>query len=198
MMEATKKIEHLRKIKPNSDYAAFSKLLILNPEAARKEISPEIAERLSSLRSITPSANFALATRLSIFEAARAKQPLWQNVLRQFVNYSSAVGVAVVVIAIVAGASKYFSSPLPILSDADNEDLLKEADSIAKDIDIHLEEINYYALTAEKTAVALNEAGSTEAEHSNNHIINREANSANSNYPARNTEIDNMLNQASM
>jgi len=197
-MESPRKIHNLKHIKPKSDFAGFSKLLILNPEKAHKEIEvPQLRVSLNLLKEIQPSREFALQTRLSLLE----KRTPWaifttRQIFNQIFNHGAALGTAVAVLLVIIGASTYLSPNIPILSKSENDSLLNEAGRIAKDIDIQLEEINYYSLIAEKTTVALSEAFSSEAAHSNASILNREARSFGET-PSRNTHIDKLFNDAS-
>lgn len=199
-------IDKLRKfgaLEPDNEYMEASKSIIMmkNDASFNLPIEKKIAEKISLLRSIEPDTNYTLASRMAIIESINlSKQSFWKlfypaNIFKNSLNYTMSVSLAIVLLAVMITGAYKFVSPVPIVADLDNNSLITEANSISRDIDIHLEEIDFYKKSAEKTAVALNEAYHGGPGHINNYVIQKEAGNIDFNNPG-NSEIDELLQSA--
>lgn len=182
------KLNTLKSLKPNKHFAGISRHLIVNGH--EPEVSDELNTVFSSFRRIQPNPNFALATKLAILDSKKRVSPF-----AQVANYAFALGLASLFMVVMAGASALFRTSVPLLTDAGAESLVKEAGKVSRDIDIQLQEIDYYALTAKQSTLALNEAYDSDVNHINDSVIQREAGRTNYSNP-RNNEVDSMLNEA--
>ncbi len=201
------KIKSLKRIEPSKDYSASSRMLLLSHKTDTKLEQFEISEdkriiaKLEALKAITPDANYAFQTKLSILESGNLIHKLDRNRLielftfRSFINSSLALGLTAVLVGIlITGGYKYLA-PAPSLSLADNNALLAEAETIRKDIDIHLREVEYYASAARKTDLALNDASISNYGHLSDRIIEREAQKIDVGSPV-NQNVNELLNEA--
>lgn len=203
-LELFEKIKYLDKIIPARDYAASSRILILMAKSESFEISEDtrLKNQLASMKMIMPSADYSLKTRLSILESVKLKHKLRNifsitRIFGQFTNYGLSVSLAALLLAVVITGGYKYITPSSSLSAADNKALIAEAGTISKDIDIHIQEIEYYARAADKTNLALNEASGGGPGHLNDKVIQREADQMNSNgYPSNSGNVDELLDKA--
>ncbi len=198
--ELVGKIKTLETIKPNQDFGLLSRNLVLRKNA-HPEMSADLKFSLLSLNKISPADTFVLKSRATILATSKrlSLKEIFapQNIFKKNWMPAFATGLATLLIIAMASISTFLKAPVsPILSDAENNDLIKEAGTINKDIDVHLQQINYYALSASKSNVALNEASTSNDDHTNSAIIKQESDKASYNSPHRNQEVDNLLNQA--
>ncbi|OGE84495.1 MAG: hypothetical protein A3B23_02380 [Candidatus Colwellbacteria bacterium RIFCSPLOWO2_01_FULL_48_10] len=200
--EIIKQISRLSKIAPEAEYATVSRLLILASKDAAYEMAPEKAfvETVSALRNVAPSHQFAAESRELLIAHPRTilekavKMFSPRNLAYQGVNYGLSVVMASVLFAIVIGGASALFRAAPGI---DGSALTAEAQSVIKDIDIHLEEAGYFIVTADKARVALGDATGNGPEHANQRIIEKENRDMQFNDPT-NRDIDELLNQATL
>lgn len=162
----------------------------------------ELLQNLKRLRGIAPRQEFIHQSKMSILSSPRISNPKWEmvgrGVLAQSLNFSlSMILTAVALVIVLGGSANFFRNAfLKNLSGMDTDNLLTEANSISKDIDIKLNEVEYYAVAAKETAVALREVSLNGPAHVNPIIIQNEANALDFKSPA-NSDIDNLLNTLS-
>lgn len=201
--EIIKGLQRLGTIAPDREYASVSKLLILmSKKDAAFESIPEsaVVENVSTLRSVRPSDRFTSESRAILLAHPRtiARKALgifsFRNLLTQGASYGLSVSLAAVLIAIIVGGGVTFFRALPGVNDAS---LVAEANNVIKDIDIHLENANYYAISADKTRVALDDAQGSGPDHANQAIIEKESRNLDFEKPTGD-EIGDLLNQATL
>ncbi|OGY60922.1 MAG: hypothetical protein A3F99_01685 [Candidatus Colwellbacteria bacterium RIFCSPLOWO2_12_FULL_43_11] len=162
----------------------------------------ELLKNLRSLKAIEPSNDYAMRSKMAILNYPRkvavGLEIAGQGVVVQSFNLGlSMLLTAAVLIIILGGTATILRSVLiNNLPGADTGSLVSEADNITKDIDIKLNEAEYYALAAKETSVALREASLNGPAHANPLLIEREAESLNFDSPTNN-KIDDLLNKAS-
>lgn len=162
----------------------------------------ELIKNLKSLRAIEPSSEYALRSKMAIFSYPRkiavGLEAAGTGLVVQSFNLGLSMLLTVAALVIVLGGAATILKSVLInnLPGADTGSLVSEADNIIKDIDIKLNEAEYYALAAKETSVALNEASLNGPAHANPLLIEREAESLNFDSPT-NSKIDELLNQAS-
>ena len=190
------KIKRLKKIEPSDHYSASSKSILLNKDFAEDK---QVIANLRLLQTIQPDANYAFNTKLSILEAGKINRNRLVEIFtfKNFATSSMALGFSAILLGIlITGGYKYLS-PTSSISAANSNALLAEAETIGKDIDIHIKEIEYYATASRKTNLALNEAYNSDYGHLNNTVIERESGRINVGSPI-NQDIDDMLNEATL
>lgn len=194
--EILNKIAGLKHLEPQKDFAAVSRKLITYGDH-EPSLSPELNSAFSAFKKIVPDANYALQSKLTILESP-VRKTILQILSEKYTSiktghYALALGLTTFLIVAMAGLTSYLRSPIPTLSDGD---LIKEAGRIANDIDIHLETIDYYALTAAQSDIALNEVWMSNANHINSRILEQEASRTDRGAAERNHEVDRLLDQA--
>lgn len=197
--EIQAKMRDLRGIQPDEHFSASSKTLLMSHKTGNFELNLDknILTKLAALKTIQPDANYALQTKLSVLEADKLSRNRFIELFtfKNFVNSSLALGLTAVLMAILATGGYKYLSPASSLSVADDDALIAEAETISKDIDIHLREAEYFASAARKTNLALNEASINSYGHLNDRVIEREAVNINIESPV-NRNIDDLLNEA--
>ncbi len=162
----------------------------------------ELVQSLKSLKGITPRAEFAHQSKMSILFSHRVLQPKWEvvgrGVLAESLNFGlSMMLTAAALVLILGGATTILRTILlHNLPGVDTQSLLTEADNISKDIDIQLNEAEYYAVTAKETSVALKEVSLNGPAHANPLLIENEAKTLDFDDPTNNN-IDDLLNTLS-
>ena|SRR3989344_7108456 len=166
--EIFKQLNRLKTIRPAVEYSGVSRLIITASRKAEPFVfsfEDDLKLPVAELETISPSPKFRAASRSAILnhprtlaeKVMRVFSP--QNVVRQLVGYSLSVGLAVALIAIVIGGTGSFKA-IPEI----NGELASDAETSIKDIDIHLEEASYFALSADKTRTALNNVTGADTE----------------------------------
>ncbi len=162
----------------------------------------ELLQNLKSLKGVLPRSEFIHQSKMSILSSPRTLQPKWKMVgrgaLAESLNFGlSMVLIAAAVVLVLGGAT---SIPRAIflnsLSGVDREGLLAEADMLKKDIDIQLNKVEYYAVTAKEKSVALREVSLNSPAHANPLLIQNEASAFDFQDPI-NRDIDDLLNTLS-
>ena len=134
----------------------------------------EIIKNLKSLSAIRPSDEFVSFSR-SVVLSQQASIPVEittsRTILSRGLNFAASVALAAVFMLVltlgsVAGSFKTFL--LPTLHVVNNDGLVSEANSVSKDIDIRLSDIEYFDQT--KQTVALAEAPANEFATGENEI----------------------------
>src|SRR3989338_1947457 len=162
----------------------------------------ELLQNLKSLKGILPRPEFIHQSKMSILSSPRTLKPKWEmvgrGVLAESLNFGlSMVLTAAAVVLILGGATSILRAVLlNSLPGVDRESLLTEADNISKDIDIQLNEAEYYAVAAKETSVALKEASLNGPAHANPLLIQNEANALDFQNPT-NSNIDDLLDTLS-
>lgn len=203
-LEITKQLKTLARIQPGKDYAAFSKMVILGKEDIVLEDAKWLETKLASIKAIQPNANYALSSKLLILES---KKPAIIGLLEAFsarnffarsANYAFAMGLAAILVSVLAveGYNKYLNPSAPLYA-ANRNAVLADADSIRKDIDLRMKEIEYYSLASKKTDIALNEVSRNDFGSLNNAVIEREAGRIEPEDPI-NQDIEKLLEEASL
>ena len=117
-----KNLKKLSAIAPSSEFAQFSRSVVLSQQASIP------VERLTSRTIFSRGLNFATSVALA------------------------AVFMLVLTLGSVAGSLKTFL--LPTLHVINNEGLMSEADAVSNDIDIRLNDIEYFEQTKRTVALA--------------------------------------------
>lgn len=106
-----------------------------------------LIKKLKALHAIQPDEHFARTSRYLILEGAEWAAAPRINTLRRSVSFVFSVALAAVfVLVLVLGSTTGFYKNLflPKLESVGGQALATEADTIAKDIDIRLKEIEYF------------------------------------------------------
>ncbi len=191
------KLRGLRDLKPSNEFAALSKLLILNKEESGAfSWDAALIQKLGHLKSLSPRIHFSAVSREFILHHKIKKPATFSTALRTSFNYSLAMGVMAVFMALVTSVGYLgFMSPIPRDIYGKN---VTDATNAIKDIDIHLQEAEYFAATDSKTSLALREASMTNLNsHTSPILIERESKRTNFKDP-RNVDIDTLLNEATL
>lgn len=163
----------------------------------------ELIKQLKNLQNIQPEKEYARLSKTSILTSPRKPVRSWEMVGRGVLAESFTFGLSVVFVAIffvliLGGAASVLRSVLlQNLPGVNTQTLISEADTIIKDIDIHLSEIEYYEVAAKQTSVALHEASINGPAHINPLLIEKEAEELDFENPT-NKDIDKLLDQVSL
>jgi hypothetical protein len=128
----------------------------------------EIIENLKSLNSIEPNDKFARVSRSAIFSAGSGmplEKTFKQGAFTRGLSFALSMALAAVFLFLLAAGNTtgpFKAVFLPTLQGVNNDSLASEADSVTKDIDIKLGEIQYFDQQTKKT-VALAENPSSQA-----------------------------------
>ncbi len=162
----------------------------------------QIIERIKELRTIKPSADYANVSKAMLFQSLKArpvklKKTLF-GMLFQSLNLGFSIALTALLITVASGNTTNLLKTvlMPNLPGIDGN-LSMEASNINKDINIHLNEAEYFAISAVKTTIALKEASISEASHANPSVIEKENQNFNFDNPT-NTKIDDLLKQGSL
>lgn len=194
-MDIINKLKGLREIKPSNEFAAISKLIIFNGEE-NKISGVALVGKLAHLKRLTPTAHFSAISREIILSHVAHRPITLGMAVRKSFNYSLAMGVMVVFMALITSVSYLgFLSPIP--TDIYGKNVTDSTNAI-KEINIHLKEVEYFAATDSKVSLALREASITNPlDHASPMLIEHESQKANFKDP-RNGNIDALLNQATL
>lgn len=192
--EIIKQLKRLKNVQPNSEYWAISKSIIMSSQDNSFEVAKDNETRkvLSPINTINPSSEYIEKSKNTILYQPQTKTILssFSNIIKQSAYSLSTVAAVIVMAVIFSGVNNF--------SDGDiNQEIALEAQTIIKDINIHLEEASYFAITADKTRLALNEASSSEPGHTSTTVIQKEAKEIEL-YNPRNPEIDSLLEKAAL
>lgn len=163
----------------------------------------QIIERIKELRMIKPSADYANASKAMLFASLKARPVKLKRTvfgfLFQSLNLGFSIALTALLITVASGNTTNLLKTvlMPNLPGINDENLSVEANNINKDINIHLNEAEYFAISAVKTTVALKEASLSEASHANPSIIEKENQNFKFDNPT-NTKIDDLLKQGSL
>lgn len=185
------KLGKLREIKPSNEFAAVSKLIILNTGEHALSSSISLAQKLSHLKRLAPRAHFAAVSRELILNRGGKSKTTLAKIFQKSFNYGLAVGMAAVFMALITSVG-YLNFLSPIPSDIYVKNLA-DADDAIKDIDIHLQQAEYFAAIDPKTSLALQESSTTD----NPLLIESESQKTDFKEPS-NKDIDDLLNKAAL
>jgi len=163
----------------------------------------QIIEKIKELRAIKPSAGYTNASRAMLFASLKARPVKLRKTafgfLFQSLNLGFSIALTALLITVASGNTTNLLRTvlMPNLPGINDENLSAEANNINKDINIHLNEAEYFAISAVKTTVALKEASVSEASHTNPSVIEKENRNFNFDNPT-NTKIDDLLRQGSL
>jgi hypothetical protein len=163
----------------------------------------QIIEKIKELRAIKPSDRYAIASKAMLFASLKARpiklRRTASNFLFQSLNLGFSIALTALLITVASGNTTNLLKTvlMPNLPGINDENLSMEANNVKKDINIHLEEAEYFAISAVKTTVALKEASLSEASHANPSIIEKENQNFKFDNPTNN-KIDNLLKQGSL
>ena len=108
----------------------------------------ELITKLKALRAIEPDAGYVRTSRYLILSGEETKQqPLGQGIFSRGINFTFSVALtAVFLIALTfGGMTNYFKTLLlPSFQGVGNNGLVTEADTITNDINIRLDDIEYF------------------------------------------------------
>lgn len=194
-----KQLHRLNNIRPSAEYSGVSRLIITmsQKDKAFEFANEEMKLSVSALETITPSPEFTASSRSMILNHPRTiAQKVMRvfspkNIARQAIGYSLSVGLAVALMAIVIGGADFRAVP-----GMDGE-LASQSERSIKDIDIHLENAQYFAISADKTRTALNDASRNSPAHVNPFVIENESSGFEYEDPS-NPRIDDMLREATL
>lgn len=162
----------------------------------------ELLKNLRSLKAIEPSSDYAMRSKMAILNYPRKMavglEVAGQGRVVQSFNLGLSIVLTAAALVIILGGTATILRSVLInnLPGADTGGLISEAANITNDIDIKLNEAEYYALAAKETSVALREASLNGPAHTNPLLIEKEAQSLNFDSPTNN-KIDDLLNKAS-
>lgn len=192
--EIIKQLKRLNNVQPNSEYSAISKSIIMSSKDTAFEIAKDNETRkiLSPINTINPSPEYIEKSKNTILYQPQVKTILngFSSIIKQSAYSLSAVTAVIVMAIIFSGVNNFSDENI-------NNEVALEAQNTIKDINIHLEEASYFSVTADKTRLALNEAGSSGPGHANPTIIQKEAREIEL-YNPRNPEIDSLLEKAAI
>jgi len=191
------KLKELQEIKPSNEFAAVSKLIILSGESAENlSWKVSLAQKLGHLKRLSPRTHFSAVSREFILNRQVARPTTLSQIFKKSFNYGLALGVTVVFMALITSVGYLgFLSPIP--TDIYGKNLTDASDAI-KDIDIHLQEAEYFAATDSTASLALREASTTSLiDNTSPTVIERESHRTDFKDP-RNMNIDKLLNQATL
>ncbi len=194
-LEIIKQLKRLKNVQPDSEYSAISKSILMSSKASSKDTSFEVEKNhelkkaLSPITTINASTEYTEKSKHTILYRPRLGKVL-TDITRQTAYSVSAVAAVIVMAVIFGGVDNFGGGSL-------NKDVALETQNIIKDIDIHLEEASYFAITANKTRLALGDASSSGPGHASPTIIQKEAEQLEL-YNPRNPEIDSLLEKAAL
>jgi len=119
----------------------------------------ELIKKLRALEAIKPDAGYVRNSRYLITQGGMAEQSIRQGIFSRGLSFAFSVALtSVFLIAVtIGGMTGYFKTLfLPSFQGVSNEALLTEANEITDDINIHLDDVEYFS-----NSVALAENGSS-------------------------------------
>ena len=120
----------------------------------------ELIRKLQGLRSIEPNEEFVRSSRSVILSSSTgvpAGQVLKQGIFSRGLSFAMSMALAAVFLFLLAAGNTTGSFKtlfLPTLHGVNNDSLASEANTITNDIDIRLEEIQYFEQTRRAVALA--------------------------------------------
>ena len=120
----------------------------------------ELIKNLKNLRAIEPNEEFVRVSR-SVVLSSQTEIPVERvtkrTIFSRGLNFAASVALAVIFLLVLTLGSTVGSLKtvfLPTLNGVDNENLVSEADTITQDIDIRLNDIEYFERTDRTVALA--------------------------------------------
>lgn len=126
----------------------------------------ELIKKLQGLKAIEPNEEFVRTSRYVVLSSKAGfglGQTIRQNAFSRGLSFVLSVALTAIFLLVLAlgnTTGSFKTLFLPTLPGVNNESLISEADTITQDIDIHLDEIEYFEQA--RLAVAL--AGESEVE----------------------------------
>jgi hypothetical protein len=152
----------------------------------------DFAEKLKELRRLEPRPEFIAESKRLLFAAPLPKKRLLIFNTYLWENLGLSFSVSLVALIVILTLTNLKTGPASV---ADLDSFEKETKLFAKNIDITLEEVRYYNASAQRTALALNEAAENGPGHLNATVLRKEMEGFNLE-SAQNKNIEELLNKA--